>query len=166
MSAGGGKIHMKQVVAFGSDHVGFEMKGELIKRLKDRFEIMDVGPLAYDAADDYPDYAGTVALAVASGRAWRGVLICGSGVGVCITANKVAGVRACVCHDTFSAHQGVEHVDMNIICLGARIIGIELAAEIVAAFLNARFGGEDKHQRRLNKLLDIEKKSLTGRKPD
>jgi len=166
MSAGGGKIHMKQVVAFGSDHVGFEMKGELIKRLRDRFEIMDVGPLAYDAADDYPDYAGAVARAIASGKAWRGVLICGSGVGVCITANKVAGVRACVCHDTFSAHQGVEHVDMNIICLGARIIGIELAAEIVAAFLNARFGGEDKHQRRLNKLLDIEKKSLTGRKPD
>ncbi len=156
---------MRKVVAFGSDHVGFEMKGELIKRFKDRFEIMDAGPLAFDAADDYPDYAGAVARDVASGKAWRGVLICGSGVGVCITANKVAGVRACVCHDTFSAHQGVEHVDMNIICLGARIIGIELAAEIVAAFLNARFGGEDKHQRRLNKLLDIEKKSLTGGKP-
>ncbi|MFA5078946.1 MAG: ribose 5-phosphate isomerase B [Dehalococcoidia bacterium] len=156
---------MKQVVAFGSDHVGFEMKGELIRRLKDRFEIMDVGPLTYDAADDYPDYAGAAAQAVASRKAWRGVLICGSGVGVCITANKVAGVRACVCHDTFSAHQGVEHVDMNVICLGARIIGIELAAEIVAAFLNARFGGEDKHRRRLNKLLDIEKKSLKGGKP-
>jgi len=156
---------MKQVVVFGSDHVGFEMKGELIRRLQGRYDIMDVGPLAYDAADDYPDYAGAAAQAVASGKAWRGVLICGSGVGVCITANKVAGVRACVCHDTFSAHQGVEHVDMNMLCLGARIIGIELAAEIIAAFLNAKFGGEDKHQRRLNKLLAIEKKCMTDKKP-
>ena len=156
---------MKQVVAFGSDHVGFEMKGELIRRLKDRYEIMDTGPLAYDAADDYPDYAGAAALAVASGKAWRGILICGSGVGVCIAANKVAGVRACVCHDTFSAHQGVEHVDMNILCLGARVIGIELAWEAVMAFLNAKFGGEDKHQRRLNKLMAIEKKYLANKKP-
>ena len=155
---------MKQVVAFGSDHVGFEMKAELIRRLQGRYDIMDVGPLSYDAADDYPDYAGAAAQAVVSGKAWRGVLICGSGVGVCITANKVAGVRACLCHDTFSAHQGVEHVDMNVLCLGARIIGIELAAEIVTAFLRARFGGEDKHQRRLNKLLAIEKKSLINKK--
>ncbi|MDD5399335.1 MAG: ribose 5-phosphate isomerase B [Dehalococcoidia bacterium] len=156
---------MKQVVAFGSDHVGFEMKGELIRRLQGRYDIVDVGPLTYDAADDYPDYAGAAAQAVASGKAWRGVLICGSGVGVCITANKVEGVRACVCHDTFSAHQGVEHVDMNMLCLGARIIGIELAAEIVTAFLNAEFSGEDKHRRRLNKLLAIEKKYFTNKKP-
>jgi ribose 5-phosphate isomerase B len=156
---------MKQVVAFGSDHVGFEMKGELIRRLQDRYEIMDVGPLAYDAADDYPDYAAAAALAVASGKAWRGIIICGSGVGVCIAANKVAGVRACVCHDTFSAHQGVEHVDMNVLCLGARVIGIELAWEIIIAFLNAKFGGEDKHRRRLNKLMDIEKRSLANKKP-
>ncbi|MFA5063855.1 MAG: ribose 5-phosphate isomerase B [Dehalococcoidia bacterium] len=156
---------MKQVVAFCSDHVGFEMKGELIRRLQGRYDIVDVGPLTYDAADDYPDYAGAAAQAVASGKAWRGVLICGSGVGVCITANKVEGVRACVCHDTFSAHQGVEHVDMNMLCLGARIIGIELAAEIVTAFLNAEFSGEDKHRRRLNKLLAIEKKYLTTKKP-
>jgi len=156
---------MKQVVVFGSDHVGFEMKGELIRRLKDRYEIMDVGPLAYDAADDYPDYAGVAAQVVASGKAWKGILVCGSGVGVCIAANKVTGARACVCHDTFSSHQGVEHVDMNILCLGARIIGIELAWEIVAAFLNARFGGEDKHQRRLNKLIAIEKKYLINKKP-
>lgn len=156
---------MKQVVAFCSDHVGFEMKGELIRRLQGRYDIVDVGPLTYDAADDYPDYAGAAAQAVASGKAWRGVLICGSGVGVCITANKVEGVRACVCHDTFSAHQGVEHVDMNMLCLGARIIGIELAAEIVTAFLNAEFSGEDKHRRRLNKLLAIEKKYFTNKKP-
>ncbi len=156
---------MKQVVAFGSDHVGYEMKGELIRRLQGRYEVNDVGPLVYDAADDYPDYACKAAQAVASGKAWRGVLICGSGVGVCIAANKVAGVRACVCHDTFSAHQGVEHVDMNVLCLGARIIGIELAWEIVSAFLNAKFGGEDKHQRRLNKLMAIEKSSLVNKRP-
>jgi ribose 5-phosphate isomerase B len=154
---------MKQVVAFGSDHVGFEMKGELIRRLQDGYEILDAGPTAYDAHDDYPDYASAAAMAVASGKAWRGILICGSGVGVCIAANKIAGVRACVCHDTFSAHQGVEHVDMNVLCLGARVIGIELAMELVKAFLGAKFSGEAKHCRRLDKLLDIEKKSLSGK---
>jgi ribose 5-phosphate isomerase B len=156
---------MKQVIAFGSDHVGFEMKNEIIRRLGDRYEILDMGPLAYDAADDYPDFAGAAASAVASGKAWRGIIICGSGVGVCVTANKVTGVRACVCHDTFSAHQGVEHVEMNVLCLGSRVIGIELAWELVTAFLNAKFGGEDKHRRRLDKLLVIEKKSLTQGKP-
>ena len=154
---------MKQVVAFGSDHVGFEMKGELIRRLRDRYEIMDAGPPAYDALDDYPDYAGAAALAVASRKAWRGILICGSGVGVCIAANKVVGVRASVCHDTFSARQGVEHVDMNVLCMGARVIGIELAFELATAFLGAKFSGEAKHRRRLDKLLEIEKKSLAGK---
>ena len=153
---------MKQVVAFGSDHVGFEMKNEIIRRLGDRYEILDMGPLAYDAADDYPDFAGAAASAVASGKAWRGILICGSGVGVCIAANKVRGARACVCHDTFSANQGVEHVDMNVLCLGSRIIGVELAWELVMTFLNAKFGGEAKHKRRLDKLMDIEKRSLSG----
>jgi ribose 5-phosphate isomerase B len=153
---------MKQVVAFGSDHVGFEMKNEIIRRLGDRYEILDAGPLAYDAADDYPDFAEAAARKVASGKAWRGILICGSGVGVSVAANKVRGVRACVCHDTFSAHQGVEHVDMNVLCLGARIIGIELAWESVTAFLKAEFGGEGKHRRRLDKLMDIEKRSLSS----
>lgn len=156
---------MKQVVAFGSDHVGFEMKNEIIRRLGDRYEILDMGPPAYDAADDYPDFAGAAASTVASGKAWRGILICGSGVGVCVTANKVPGVRACVCHDTFSAHQGVEHVEMNVLCLGSRVIGIELAWELVTAFLNAKFGGEDKHRRRLDKLMAIEKKSFAYKKP-
>jgi len=156
---------MKQVVAFGSDHVGFEMKNEIIRRLGDKYEILDMGPLAYDAADDYPDFAGAVASTVASGKAWRGILICGSGVGVCVAANKVPGVRACVCHDTFSAHQGVEHVELNVLCLGSRVIGIELAWELVTAFLNAKFGGEDKHRRRLDKLMAIEKKSFAQRKP-
>jgi len=151
---------MKQVVAFGCDHVGFEMKNEIIRRLGDRYVILDAGPLTYDAADDYPDFAGAAASAVASGKAWRGILICGSGVGVCVAANKVAGVRACVCHDTFSAHQGVEHVELNVLCLGARVIGIELAWELVTAFLNAKFGGEAKHKRRLYKLMAIEKRSL------
>lgn len=153
---------MKQVVAFGSDHVGFEMKNEIIRRLGDRYEVLDAGPLAYDAADDYPDFAEAAARLVASGKAWRGILICGSGVGVSVAANKVRGVRACVCHDTFSAHQGVEHVNMNVLCLGARIIGIELAWEAVTAFLKAEFGGGDKHQRRLDKLMDIEKRSLSS----
>lgn len=154
---------MKKVVAFGSDHVGFEMKAELISRLQDRYGILDAGPTAYDASDDYPDYAGAAAMAVAAGKAWRGILICGSGVGVCITANKVVGVRACVCHDTFSARQGVEHVNMNVLCLGARVIGIELAMELVTAFLGAEFSSEAKHCRRLEKLLEIEKKSLSGK---
>jgi len=153
---------MKQVVAFGSDHVGFEMKNEIIRRMGDRYEILDAGPPAYDANDDYPDFAEAAASAVAQGRAWRGIVICGSGVGVCIAANKVRSVRACVCHDTFSAHQGVEHVEMNVLCLGSRVIGIELAWELVMAFLNAKFGGEARHQRRLDKLLDIEKRSLGG----
>jgi ribose 5-phosphate isomerase B len=153
---------MKQVVAFGSDHVGFDLKNEIIRRLGDRYEILDAGPLAYDAADDYPDFAEAAATAVAQGKAWRGILICGSGVGVCISANKVRGARACVCHDTFTAHQGVEHVDMNVLCLGSRIIGVELAWELVTAFLNAKFVSEARHQRRLDKLLAIEKRSLSG----
>jgi len=154
---------MKQVVAFGSDHVGFDMKNEIIRRLGDRYEILDAGPLAYDAADDYPDFAEAVASTVAQGKAWRGILICGSGVGVCVAANKVRGVRACVCHDTFSAHQGVEHVEMNVLCLGARVIGIEVAWELVNAFLKANFGGEAKHRRRLDKLMAIEKKFLANK---
>ena len=153
---------MKQVIAFASDHVGFEMKNEIIRRLGDRYEILDAGPLAYDAADDYPDFAGAAATLVVQGKAWRGIVICGSGVGVCISANKVRGARACVCHDTFSAHQGVEHVDMNVLCLGSRIIGIELAWELVNAFLGAQFGGEARHRRRLDKLMDIEKRSFSG----
>jgi len=154
---------MKQVVAFGSDHVGFDLKGELMRRLQGKYEVLDMGPAAYDAADDYPDFAGAVACAVASGKAWRGILICGSGVGVSIAANKIPGVRACLCHDTFSARQGVEHVEMNVLCLGARVIGVELAMELTTAFLNAKFGGEAKHKRRLDKLLAIEKHSLEGK---
>ena len=115
-----------------------------------------------DSTDDYPDSARAVAQAVASGQAERGIIICGSGVGSCIAANKVPGIRACLCHDTYSAHQGVEHDDMNVLCLGARIIGIELATEVVTSFLKACFTGEERHRRRLGKILNIERQALQG----
>jgi ribose 5-phosphate isomerase B len=122
----------------------------------------DLGAQSLDPADDYPDIVEAVAHAVSSGQAQRGILICGSGVGACIAANKVPGIRACLCHDTYSAHQGVQHDDMNVLCLGARVIALELAKELVAAFLNASFSGEERHRRRLNKVLLIERQALRG----
>jgi len=154
---------MKLRIAIGADHGGFDLKSELIKRLEGNYEITDSGAHGFDPADDYPDFARPVAEAVASGQAERGILICGSGVGTCIAANKVPGVRACLCHDTYSAHQGVEHDGMNILCLGARVIGIELAAELVNAFLGAHFSGEERHQRRLEKVKNLEHQFLQGR---
>ncbi|MBL7166888.1 MAG: RpiB/LacA/LacB family sugar-phosphate isomerase [Dehalococcoidales bacterium] len=151
---------MKLRVAIGADHGGFDLKQQLVVRLKDTFDIMDVGAGSFDPDDDYPDFVVPVAGAVASGEVQRGVIICGSGVGACIAANKVPGVRAGTCHDTYSAHQGVEHDDMNILCLGARVIGIEVATELVTAFLGARFSGEERHRRRLAKVLDIERRAL------
>jgi ribose 5-phosphate isomerase B len=145
-------------VALGADHGGFSLKNDLIRRLQEQYEILDVGAHALDPADDYPDLAQAVAQEVASGRVERGILVCGSGVGACIVANKVPSVRACLCHDTYSAHQGVEHDDMNVLCLGARVIGLELATELATTFLNARFSGEPRHRRRLKKLLTIEQK--------
>jgi len=149
-------------VAFGADHEGFTLKSEIIAALGDTCEIMDLGANIFDPNDDYPDFSKSVAQAVASGQARRGVIICGSGVGVCITANKVPGIRACLCHDVYSAHQGVEHDDMNVLCLGASIIGLGLAREVVAAFLNARFSGEERHCRRLEKVLQIEREFSGG----
>ena len=147
----------------GADHAGLPLKQELAPWLEAQgHEILDIGAHDFDAGDDYPDYAEAVARAVASGEAERGIMVCGSGVGACVTSNKVPGVRACMCHDTYSAHQGVEHDDMNVICLGARIIGGELAREVVSAFLGARFSGEERHRRRLAKLLAIERKSLAS----
>ncbi len=129
------------------------MKEELVTSLKESgHHVQDLGARTFDPADDYPDFAQAVAHAVASGRAERGIVVSGSGVGACVAANKVVGVRASVCHDTYSAHQGVEHDDMNVLCLGARIIGIELARELVVAFLDARLTGEERHQRRLDKV--------------
>tara|TARA_B100002003_G_C14012619_1_gene488564 strand:+ start:321 stop:809 length:489 start_codon:yes stop_codon:yes gene_type:complete len=151
---------VKLKVAVGADHGGFALKNELITRLEDGFEFLDSGATTFQSDDDYPDFALAVSRAVASGKANRGVLVCGSGVGACIAANKVPGVRASLCHDTYSAHQGVEHDDMNVLCLGARIIGVELATEIVKAFLKANFSGEARHQRRLKKVLAIEKAKL------
>jgi len=150
-------------VALGTDHGGFPLKVPLLTWLQDQgYEILDVGAHTFDPGDDYPDFAEAVAKAVASGQAQRGILLCGSGVGSSITANKVPGVRACPCHDTYSAHQGVEHDDMNVLCLGARVIGIELAKELVTAFLNARFTSEERHRRRLEKVITIESRALQG----
>lgn len=146
-------------VAIGADHGGFPLKVELAPLLeKLGHQVVDVGAHAYDAADDYPDFALAVARTVASGKADRGIMVCGSGVGAAVAANKVKGVRASVCHDTYSAHQGVEHDDMNVLCLGARIVGGEVAKELVAAFLSAKFSGEARHKRRLQKVLDAEAK--------
>ena len=126
---------MKLYVAMGADHGGLALKNELVNHLSDRYEIVDLGAHRFDADDDYPDFTQQVAYAVISGRAQRGIIICGSGVGACIAANKVPGIRACLCHNTYSAHQGVEHDDMNVLCLGARVIGVELAKELATAFL-------------------------------
>jgi len=145
-------------VAIGADHGGFSLKNDLVARLQEQYQILDVGAHTLDPADDYPDFAQAVAAEVASGRAERGILVCGSGVGACIAANKVPAIRACLCHDTYSAHQGVEHDDMNVLCLGARVVGLELATELATAFLKARFSGEARHRRRLKKLLAIEQK--------
>ena len=148
-------------LAMGADHGGFRLKSELLPWLQGQgYQIVDLGAFALDPADDYPDFAEAVARTVASGQANRGILICGSGVGACIAANKVPGVRACLCHDTYSARQGVEHDDMNVLCLGARVIDVELARELARAFLNARFTGEDRHRRRLEKTLAIERCAL------
>ncbi len=144
-------------VTIGADHGGFPLKAELSTHIEGLgHELVDVGAHSLDPLDDYPDFAEAVALSVAEGRSERGVMICGSGVGAAITANKIRGVRASVCHDTYSAHQGVEHDDMNVLCLGARIVGGEVAREIVAAFLSARFIPEERYVRRLNKIKALD----------
>ena len=144
-------------ISIGADHAGYPLNEKIIAVLKSAgHEVIDFGTHDGDAPDDYPDYAFKVASSVQSGETERGLLICGSGVGACVAANKVKGVRACLCHDTYSAHQGVEHDDMNVLCLGARIVGSELALELLRAFINARFSGEERHRRRLAKINAIE----------
>jgi ribose 5-phosphate isomerase B len=150
-------------VAIGADHGGFQLKRELLERLKNSFDVYDTGAYEFTPDDDYPDFAMIVAHEVVSGNAERGVLICGSGVGASIAANKFPGIRAAVCHDTYSAHQGVEHDAMNVLCLGARIIGIELAYEIAAAFFKANFSEEVRHQRRVSKVIAIEQGTLENK---
>jgi len=144
-------------IVVGSDHAGFELKKRIVSRLLEAedLEVADVG--SYDTEPvDYPDYAEAVGLAIREGRAERGILICGSGVGAAVAANKMPGIRAGVCHDTYSARQGVEHDDMNVLALGARVIGSELASELVSAFVHAAFSGEERHRRRLAKVQALE----------
>lgn len=144
-------------IALGCDHAGWDLKNRLAERLrKQGHAVTEVFPERFDPQDDYPDAAAAVGRAVVAGEAERGLILCGSGVGACVAANKIRGVRAGLCHDTYSAHQGVEHDDVNVLCLGARVIGEAPAIEIVDAFLGARFTGEERHARRLKKLLAIE----------
>ncbi len=144
-------------IVIGSDHAGFSLKEELKLFLGEGHEVIDVGAHSTDPAD-YPDYAAAVANEILERHAERGILICGSGVGASVAANKIPGIRAGLCHDTYSAHQCVEHDDVNVLVLGARIIGVEVARELVRAFLDARYTAEERHRRRLSKVLDIEKR--------
>lgn len=143
-------------IVIGSDHAGFELK-KIVGRLleEENLEVIDVGSYNTEPVD-YPDYAEAIGLAIRDRRADRGVIICGSGVGASVAANKLPGIRAGLCHDTYSARQGVEHDDMNVLALGARVIGPELARELVIAFVRATFTGEERHRRRLAKIEVLE----------
>lgn len=150
-------------IAIASDHAGFPYKATVRADLeKAGHQVEDLGTHDPKAPGDYPDFAEMAATAVMSGRAERAVVLCGSGVGVTVAANKFPGIRAGLCHDHYSAHQGVEHDDMNVLCLGARIVGLEPAREIVAAFVGAVFSGEERHVRRLNKVKSIESRYSRG----
>ncbi len=145
-------------LALAADHAGFPTKQELVGYLRNRgHEVLDLGTHSTDAVD-YPDCAVAAAAAVKDGRAERAVIVCGSGAGVSIAANKIPGIRAAVCHDTYTAHQAVEHDDLNVLCIGGRVVGLNVAQELVDAFTAARFSGEPRHQRRLDKVLAIEAK--------
>ncbi|MDX6443738.1 MAG: ribose 5-phosphate isomerase [Blastocatellia bacterium] len=144
-------------IAIGADHGGFPLNERIIRELKGAgHDVLDFGTHDCAPVDDYPDYARLVGHSIQSGETERGIIVCGSGVGACVAANKLKGIRACLCHDTYSAHQGVEHDDINVLCLGARIIGSELALELVRAFLAARFTGEERYLRRLAKIAEME----------
>jgi len=143
-------------IALAADHAGFELKEKIAGYLKAKgFEVMDLGTHDEEPVD-YPDFARAIGEALQQQKADRGILICGSGVGACVAANKMSTIRAGLCHDTYSAHQGVEHDDINVLCLGARVIGEELARELVSAFLAASFTGEERHRRRLDKIKAME----------
>ena len=143
-------------LALSADHAGYHLKQDLAAKLTQQgHEILDLGTHSL-APVDYPDSAEAVARSLRDGQAERGIIVCGSGAGVSIAASKFPGIRAAVCHDTYTAHQAVEHDDMNVLCLGARVVGPSLALELVTAFLTARFSGEDRHLRRLHKIADIE----------
>jgi ribose 5-phosphate isomerase B len=145
-------------IVIGSDHAGFQLKGAMGDLLRSmNQEVLDVGAFNENPSD-YPDFAEAVGRAILDRKAERGVLICGSGVGASVAANKLTGIRAAVCHDTYSAHQGVEHDDMNVLVLGSRIIGVKLAEDLVKVFLAAKFTNEDRHVRRLAKIQALESK--------
>jgi ribose 5-phosphate isomerase B len=152
-------------IAFAADHAGAALKAELLRRIDAAglgHELIDLGGDGSDPNDDYPEFAARLGSAIRDRSADRGILICGSGVGASVAANKIRGVRAAVCHDTYSAHQGVEHDDMNVLTLGSRVIGPEPALECSLAFLRATFSGEPRHRRRLDKVLAIERDELPG----
>ena len=145
-------------VAIGTDHAGFGLKSTIVEAIEALgHSVVDCGAMKIDPGDDYPDFASAVARAVLDGRAERGVLLCGSGVGASVAANKFAGIRAGLCHDTFSAHQGVEDDAMNVLALGARVVGPAIAVELVGAFLRAEFSGAERHRRRLAKVEAFER---------
>ena len=144
-------------VAIAADHAGFEYKQVLVKELREAgYDVLDLGADTGDSEDDYPDHAADVANALLNKKAERGILVCGSAVGVSVVANKFKGIRAGVCHDTYSAHQAVEHDDVNILCVGQRVIGINLALDIAHTFLKAVFSNLPRHKRRLAKIVAIE----------
>ena len=152
---------MRVAVAF--DHRGVKLRQRLLEELAALgHETVDLGTDKTEPRIDYPDKAREVAQAIRSGDAERALLVCGSGVGAAIAANKVAGIRAAICHDTYSAHQGVEHDDMNVLCLGSEVVGAELAAELARAFLAARFDGGDRYVRRLEKIEEMERETTYG----
>ncbi|HTC93761.1 MAG TPA: ribose 5-phosphate isomerase B [Terriglobales bacterium] len=152
-------------IAVAADHAGVPLMDPIIAQVRSLgHEVLDLGTHDPTKPDDYPDYAKAIGEALQAGRCERGVLICGSGVGATVAANKMIGIRACMCHDTYSAHQGVEHDDMNVLCLGARVIGPELAHELVHAFLGAYFTNEERHRRRVGKILKMEQQELGARK--
>jgi RpiB/LacA/LacB family sugar-phosphate isomerase len=149
-------------IVIGSDHAGYELKESVLRFVREAgHEVLDLGTFS-TASVDYPDYAEAVGAAVLDGRAERGLLLCGSGVGAAVAANKLPGIRAGLCHDTYAAHQGVEHDDMNVLVMGGLIIGRELACELVRVFLAARYGGEERHQRRLDKIRALERRYAPG----
>jgi len=149
-------------VAVGCDHAGFALKQTVCDAiLREGHEVVDCGTNSTDPVD-YPDVAAKVSAAVIGGKAARGILVCGSGVGASVAANKIRGIRASVCHDTYSAGQGVEHDDMNVLCLGGRIIGPAVVPSLIHAFLGAQFSGEQRHQRRLDKVLRLEATGVPG----
>ncbi|MCI0627969.1 MAG: ribose 5-phosphate isomerase B [Acidobacteria bacterium] len=147
-------------IAVGADHAGYPLKVDVVRFLEQQgYEVVDLGTHGADPVD-YPDYAKQVGQAVRDGQAYRGILVCGSGVGACVAANKMRGIRAALCHDTYTAHQGVEHDDINVLCLGGRVVGPALACDILRSWLTARYIGAGRHKRRVEKILEIERAEM------